>query len=65
MTDEVFVESVQWAADMLIMVDTVDLGEDFEILHNGEVFVKGRLTTYSLGLILKEAVRRLSDVKPS
>jgi hypothetical protein len=61
MSNEVFVNTVQWAADILIMVDTVDLGEDFEVLKNGEIVVKGELTTYSLGLILSEAVRRLSD----
>jgi hypothetical protein len=61
MNNEVFVETVQWAAEILIMVDTVDLGEDFEVLKNGEVVVEGKLTTFSLGLILSEVVRQLSD----
>lgn len=56
-----FVDTVKWAAEVLITVDTVDLGHDFEVLKNGEVFVKGSLTTYSLGLILSEAVRRLNS----
>lgn len=60
---EDFVNTVQWASDVLITVDSVDLDGDFELLRNGEVVITGSLTTYSLGLILSEVARRLSEVK--